>query len=194
MERGHGPAGKDEQEDAPCGMAVMKAAHQRGAEICSYGHGISRICVMIPGQREGFRGTSVCRGAAGYPQRRMCVLPLPGIFLEVVAGLLARLGDHAVATAYLVVSGEVFGAAAIEAPMQAAGFGLRGIRRKDDAQPPLAGFMAFSNGRHIQDTLAGYSGLFPILAGGFRIVGKKASRPRAGRLTREGVSGMLAVA
>lgn len=144
---------------------------------------------MIPGQREasGERLFVVVR--RGTRQRRVCVLPLPGIFLEVVAGLLARLGDHAVATACLVVSGEVFGAAAIGAPMQAAGFGLRGIRRKDDAQPPLAGFMAFSNGRHVQDTLAGYSGLFPILAGGFRIVGKEGIETTGGTVDAGGSFG-----
>ena len=116
-------------------------------------------------------------------------MPLPGIFLEVVAGLLARLGDHAVATACLVVSGEVFGTATIEAPMQAARFGLRGIRRKDDAQPPFAGLMALGNGRHVQDALAGCSGLFLALAGGFRIVGKKGIEATGGTVDAGGSFG-----
>lgn len=135
---------------------------------------------MIPGQREGFRGNVYLSWCGGVPGKGECVLPLPGIFLEVVAGLLARLGDHAVATACLVVSGEVFGTATIEAPMQAPRFGFRGIGRKDDAQPPLAGLMALGNGRHVQDALAGYSGLFPILAGSFRIVGKEGIKATGG--------------
>lgn len=125
----------------------------------------------------------------GTRQRRVCVLPLPGIFLEVVAGLLARLGDHAVATACLVVSGEVFSAAAIEAPMQAAGFGLRGIRRKDDTQPPLAGLMPFGNGRHVQDALAGRLGLFLHAVGFIRIVGKEGIEATGGTIDAGGSFG-----
>ena len=79
-----------------------------------------------------------------YDSRFLCgpaVSRQASFALEVVAGLLGRLRDHAETTAFHVVTGNVFGPLLVVAPVQTARLRFRSAGREDAAQPPLAVLM-----------------------------------------------------
>ena len=92
---------------------------------------------------------------------------------EVVAGLLGRLRDYAETTTFRVVTGEVFGPLLVVAPVQTARLRFRSAGREDDAQPPLAVLMAFSDVRQAQHALVGCCGLFLHAPGFVAVAGEQ---------------------